>query len=173
MDSIKLRVRHIYVIIIILYYYILLWNLIIIFIQRWVFVLASENANNVERKAKSEKETERKSAWMNSSECLRMETLWECKREKEIGRIYEINFYKIVLRDQDRWLALVHDIFSRNYNIPFPLPLWPSIAAVASRNEVKNMTRYVNERLCLIKPSYYNSIILLLSLWLLILLSTL
>lgn len=55
-------------------------------------VLTSENANDIERKAKSERVPERKSAhkWIAQSACVRRR-----QREKKIDRIYEINFYKI------------------------------------------------------------------------------
>lgn len=55
-------------------------------------VLTSENANDIERKAKSERVPERKSAhkWIAQNACVRRR-----QREKKIDRIYEINFYKI------------------------------------------------------------------------------
>jgi len=69
-----------------------------------VFVLTSENANDTERKAESERDIERKSMheWIAQSVCVNG-NVRKCKREREIDRIYEINLYKIDVRNQDRY----------------------------------------------------------------------
>jgi len=68
---------------------------------------------------------------MDNSECLRTETL-ENVREKD--RIYKSISHKIDVENQDRCLALVHDIF--RVIITSSHHPYPSTAVVESRNEV-------------------------------------
>lgn len=68
----------------------------------------------------------------------------EREQERIIYSIYKINLRYIHLQDQDCWLALVHDIFLCNHNLPFPSTFSShvlSIATIVRRNEAEHMTR--------------------------------
>ena len=67
-----------------------------------MFVLTSENANDTERKAESERERKSMHEWIAQNVCVNG-NVRKCKREREIDRIYEINLYKIDVRNQDRY----------------------------------------------------------------------